>query len=350
MSPPTTRREFLKVSATAGLGLAVLPAWVRAGGASSPNDTVRLAVIGTNNRGLDHIDSLAGIAHTQIAYVCDVEDGALAKGVQRAVENVNTEICEAVLDLDGTEQGLVDRTLISLDGTDNKSRLGANALLAVSCAVAKAAAEECSLPLYRYLGGAGEMQLPVPMMNVINGGAHANNSIDMQEFMIVPAGAQSFREALRCGSEVFQALKKLIDGRGLSTAVGDEGGFAPSLATHAAAIELILEAIERAGYTAGSDVLLALDCAATEFFHDGVYKLEGEGKQFDAAGMDPRAGDKRPHVVFVTAEKEYESHKTLPAFAARLGFAFVGLFRSAKAIVDANEKGTAPASPSTTAG
>ena len=169
------------------------------------------------------------------------------KGVLKAVEHVNTEICEAIIGLDAGEQAFIDRALIDLDGTENKGRLGANALLAVSMAVARAAAEESGLPLYRYLGGAGPMRLPVPMMNVINGGAHANNNLDMQEFMIVPLGAPSFSEALRYGAEVFQTLKKLIDGRGLSTGVGDEGGFAPDLPNNESAIELVLEAIEKAG-------------------------------------------------------------------------------------------------------
>ena len=207
------------------------------------------------------------------------------KGVLRAVEHVNTEISEAIVGLDASEQAFIDKTLIEMDGTENKSRLGANALLAVSMAVARGAAEEAGLPLYRYFGGSGPMQMPVPMMNVINGGAHANNSLDMQEMMIVPIGAQSFREALRCGSEVFQALKKLIDGKGMSTAVGDEGGFAPNLPNHAAGIELILQAIDKAGYTAGEDVVLALDCAASEFYKDGNYLLEGEGLKLNAAGF-----------------------------------------------------------------
>jgi enolase len=202
----------------------------------------------------------------------------LGKGVTRAVENVNTEICEAILGLDASEQSLIDRTLIALDGTDNKARLGANAILSVSCAVAKAAAEESSLPLYRYLGGAGEMQLPVPLMNVINGGAHANNRIDLQEFMIVPLGAPTFREALRYGAEVFHTLKKLIDERGMPTTVGDEGGFAPDLASNEAALQLLVEAIDRAGYTPGTDIALALDCAASEFFKEGVYRLEAENR------------------------------------------------------------------------
>ena len=201
----------------------------------------------------------------------------LGKGVLKAVEHINTEISEAVLGLDASEQAFLDKTLIDLDGTDNKSRLGANAMLAVSMAVARAAAEESGLPLYRYFGGMNGCQLPVPMMNVINGGAHANNSLDLQEFMIVPVGASSFREALRQGAEVFHALKKIIDGRGMSTAVGDEGGFAPNVENHEAAIELILQAISDAGYTAGQDIVLALDCAASEFHKDGQYVLEGEG-------------------------------------------------------------------------
>ena len=207
----------------------------------------------------------------------------LGKGVTKAVENVNTEICEAILGLDATEQGLIDRTMIDLDGTDNKARLGANAILAVSCAVAKAGAEESSLPLYRYLGGAGEMQLPVPLMNVINGGAHANNAIDLQEFMLVPLGAPSFREALRYGAEVFHMLKKLIDARGMPTTVGDEGGFAPNLPSNEAALELLVEAIDRAGYTPGSDIALALDCAASEFHVDGAYRLESENRVLSPA-------------------------------------------------------------------
>ncbi|MBK6868829.1 MAG: phosphopyruvate hydratase [Burkholderiales bacterium] len=209
----------------------------------------------------------------------------LGKGVLKAVEHINTEISEAVLGLDASEQAFLDKTLIDLDGTDNKSRLGANAMLAVSMAVARAAAEESGLPLYRYFGGMNGCQLPVPMMNVINGGAHANNSLDLQEFMIVPVGAPSFREALRQGTEVFHALKKIIDGKSMSTAVGDEGGFAPSVENHEAAIQLILQAIEEAGYTAGQDIVLALDCAASEFYKDGQYVLAGEGGlQLDATG------------------------------------------------------------------
>ncbi len=205
------------------------------------------------------------------------------KGVTQAVEHINTEICEAVIGVDATEQSFVDKTLIDLDGTENKSRLGANAILAVSLAVAKAAAEESGLPLHRYLGGAGAMSMPVPMMNVINGGVHADNSLDMQEFMIMPVGMTSFREALRCGAEVFHALKKLLVDRGLATAVGDEGGFAPRLPKHEAAIKVIIEAIEAAGYRPGEDVALALDCASSEFFEDGEYTLAAEGLTLKSA-------------------------------------------------------------------
>jgi enolase len=201
----------------------------------------------------------------------------LGKGVLKAVEHINTEISEAVLGLDASEQAFLDKTLIDLDGTDNKARLGANATLAVSMAVARAAAEESGLPLYRYFGGMGAHQLPVPMMNVVNGGAHANNNLDLQELMIIPVGAPSFREAVRWGAEVFLALKKIIDGRGMSTAVGDEGGFAPSVASHEAALQMIIEAIDRAGYTPGEQIAIGLDCAASEFHKDGKYHLDGEG-------------------------------------------------------------------------
>ena len=187
----------------------------------------------------------------------------LGKGVLQAVENINTEISEAIIGLDAQEQAFIDQTMIELDGTENKSRLGANAILAVSMAVAKAAAEESGLPLYRYFGGMSPMQMPVPMMNIINGGEHANNSLDIQEFMVMPVGATSFREALRCGAEIFHSLKKLLDKKGHSTAVGDEGGFAPNLASHADALQIIMQAIEAAGYVPGQDVLLALDCAAS---------------------------------------------------------------------------------------
>ena len=255
----------------------------------------------------------------------ELRDGDMArylgKGVLKAVEHVNTEISEAVLGLDASEQAFLDRTLIDLDGTDNKSRLGANATLAVSMAVARAAAEESGLPLYRYFGGSGAMQMPVPMMNVVNGGAHANNNLDLQELMIIPVGAPSFREAVRYGAEVFHALKKILGERGISTAVGDEGGFAPSVASHEAAIQLILEAIEKAGYTAGTQIAIGLDCAASEFYKDGAdgtkaYRLESEGLTLSAPEWtDMLAGwvDKYPIISIEDgmAENDWDGWKHL---------------------------------------
>jgi len=238
------------------------------------------------------------------------------KGVLRAVENVNGEISDALLGQEASEQGAIDRMMIELDGTENKSRLGANALLAVSLACARAAAEETGLPLYRYFGGSGLRRMPVPMMNVINGGAHANNSLDMQEFMVIPAGLPSFREALRCGAEIFQALKKMLDKEGLSTTVGDEGGFAPSLASNEAAIQWILRAIEAAGYTAGRDVVIGLDCAASEFHRDGRYHLEGEGAAFTSLQLTDLLAawcDKYPIVSIedAMAEGDWDGWETL---------------------------------------
>ncbi len=209
----------------------------------------------------------------------------LGKGVLQAVENVNTEISETLIGLDAEEQAFIDRTLIELDGTENKSRLGANATLAVSMAVAKAAAEEAGLPLYRYFGGSGPMAMPVPMMNVINGGAHANNSLDIQECMIMPVSMTSFREALRCGAEIFHHLKKLTDKKGYPTTVGDEGGFAPNVGGTEEALNMIQDAIAAAGYEPGRDVLLALDCAASEFYKDGKYVLAGEGLTLTSEGF-----------------------------------------------------------------
>ena len=206
----------------------------------------------------------------------------LGKGVLKAVANANGEIREALLGHDVRDQKGIDERLIALDGTDGKSRLGANALLAVSLATAHAAARAAGQGLYRHLGGAGPKMLPVPMMNIINGGAHADNSVDIQEFMILPVGAASFSEALRCGAEIFHTLKKVLHERKLATAVGDEGGFAPDLPSNEAALETILQAIDRAGYRAGRDVYLGLDVASTEFFKDGVYTLESEGRTFSA--------------------------------------------------------------------
>ena len=205
------------------------------------------------------------------------------KGVLKAVEHVNTELADAVIGLEATDQAFIDRKMIELDGTDNKSRLGANAILAISMAVARAAAEETGMPLYRYFGGMGAVELPVPMMNVINGGAHANNNLDLQEFMIIPLGAPSFKEALRYGAETFHALKKIINSKGMSTAVGDEGGFAPKCESHEEAIELIMEAIKAAGLEPGRDVCIGLDCASSEFYENGKYTLaKSSGKSMTA--------------------------------------------------------------------
>ena len=211
----------------------------------------------------------------------------LGKGVKRAVENVIELIAPEIIGMEVTAQAAIDRKMISLDGTENKSRLGANAILGVSLAVARAAAEVCGLPLYRYLGGSGAVLLPVPMLNVINGGRHADNNLDIQEFMILPSGAVNFTEAIRVAAEIFHSLRSVLKAKGLATGVGDEGGFAPNLKQNSEAIELILAAIEKAGYEPGMDAQIALDCAASEFY-DGdrkVYTLKGEGREYDAAGM-----------------------------------------------------------------
>jgi enolase len=241
----------------------------------------------------------------------------LGKGVLNAVQNVNTDISEALMGLDAQEQTFIDRTLIELDGTEGKERLGANAILAVSMAVARAAAEESGLSLYRYFGGSGPMSMPVPMMNVINGGAHANNSLDLQEFMILPIGATSFHEAVRMGAETFHALKSLINEQGMSTAVGDEGGFAPNVANHEAAIELILRAIQNAGYEPGRQIALGLDCAASEFYRDGQYHLAGEGglslSSADFANLLGTWCDKYPIISIEDgmSENDWDGWKTL---------------------------------------
>lgn len=212
----------------------------------------------------------------------------MGKGVSKAVEFVNTEIQQTLQGVDATDQLDLDARMLNLDGTENKARLGANALLAVSLAAAKAAAASQHLPLYAHintLAGGGAMSMPVPMMNILNGGAHADNNVDIQEFMVQPVGTDSFREALRCGVEIFHHLKAVLQGMGLSTAVGDEGGFAPNLASNAQALEVIERAVSRAGYQLGGDVTLALDCAASEFYASGTYDLSGEGKRYDSAGM-----------------------------------------------------------------
>ncbi len=228
-------------------------------------------------------------ASTGMYEATELRDGGArygGKGVLAAVENVNTEIADAVIGMDASDQRGIDSLMIALDGTENKSRLGANAILAVSLAAAQAAAQSARLPLYQYLGGANAHVMPVPMMNIMNGGAHADNNVDIQECMIMPVGAPNFREALRMGAEVYQALKSVLKGKCLATAVGDEGGFAPNLPSNEAAIEVICEAIEKAGYRAGEDIALALDVAASEILgDDGLYHLTGDHTAKDAAGM-----------------------------------------------------------------
>ena len=205
------------------------------------------------------------------------------KGVTKAVDNINTEISETIMGLDASEQAFIDQALIDLDGSENKSRMGANAILAVSLAVAKAAAEESSLPLYRYLGGVRAISMPVPMMNLINGGAHANNNLNMQEFMVIPHGFDSFREALRCGAEIFHTLKKLISKKNMPTTVGDEGGFAPNLSGNEEGLQLIVQAIDQAGYQPGTQVAIGIDCASSEFYQDGKYHLKSDGLSLTSA-------------------------------------------------------------------
>jgi enolase len=207
----------------------------------------------------------------------------LGKGVLKAVSNVNEQIAEQIIGMEASDQIGIDRKMLELDGTEYKSKLGANAILGVSLAVAKAAADEAGLPLYHYIGGANAKELPLPMMNILNGGAHADNNVDIQEFMIMPAGAKSFREALRMGAEIFHALKGVLKGKGYNTAVGDEGGFAPNLKSNEEALQVIMEAIENAGYKPGDDVLLALDVASSELYRDGMYRLENDAQPVKSA-------------------------------------------------------------------
>jgi enolase len=261
-------------------------------------------------------------ASTGAHEACELRDGEGrygGKGVLKAVESVNTELARELIGLDATDQGALDRAMIELDGTPNKARLGANAILGVSLAGAKAAAEECGLPLYRYLGGPGACVLPVPMMNILNGGAHADNNVDLQEFMVMPFGATRFSEALRMGTEVFHSLKAVCRERGLNTAVGDEGGFAPNLGSNQEAIELILTAAEKIGLQPGKDVRIAIDAAATEFHKDGKYHIEG--RQVSPAEMaDLYAGWTDKYPVFSIEdgldEDDWEGWTTL---TGRLG-------------------------------
>ncbi len=238
------------------------------------------------------------------------------KGVDDAIEAVNGELVEALIGLDAEDQADLDRTMIELDGTENKGRLGANAILGVSLAAAKAAAEARGMPLYKYVGGVSAHVLPVPMMNIINGGEHADNPIDFQEFMIVPVGAENIVEAVRCGSEIFHTLKKALHDKGLATGVGDEGGFAPNIASTEEALGFIMQSIEKAGYTPGDDVMLALDCAATEFYKDGRYDISGEGKVLESGAMAEYLADlTRRYPIFSIedgmSEDDWEGWKAL---------------------------------------
>jgi enolase len=251
---------------------------------SRGNPTVEVdVVLESGAGGRAAVPSGASTGSFEAVELRDGGEAYLGKGVEHAVGHVNNEIAEAIEGMDGLDQRGVDLALIDLDGTPNKARLGANAILGVSLAVAKAAAEEVGLRLYRYVGGAGAHILPLPMMNVLNGGVHADNNIDVQEFMIVPVGAASFREALRWGTETYHALRQILHGRGLSTAVGDEGGFAPNLPSNEAAVSVLLEAIEAAGRAPGTEVAIALDAASSEFYRDGAYQLAGEGRSLPAA-------------------------------------------------------------------
>ncbi len=253
---------------------------------SRGNPTVEVEVFlasGADGRAI--VPSGASTGQFEAVEMRDGGDRFGGKGVQRAVDHVNGEIREALLGFDATEQREVDTQMLALDGTDNKGRLGANAILGVSLAVAKAAADELALPLYRYVGGTNAHVLPVPMLNVLNGGAHADNNVDFQEFMVMPVGAASFREALRWGVETYHVLKGVLHDRGLATAIGDEGGFAPDLGSNEEALQLLVEAIEKAGLTPGDDVALALDVASTEFFADGRYTLAGEGRELSPSEM-----------------------------------------------------------------
>ncbi|MGB1310462.1 MAG: phosphopyruvate hydratase [Leucothrix sp.] len=253
---------------------------------SRGNPTVEADVVLSN--GIMGRAAVPSGASTGVREAIELRDGGaryLGKGVQTAVANVNGEIAETIIGLEATDQAALDKALIELDGSDNKQRLGANALLAASMATAHAAANDAGTGLYQYLGGDTQYKMPVPMMNIINGGSHADNSVDMQEFMILPVGASSLAEAVRYGAEIFHTLKKVLSEQGMSTAVGDEGGFAPNLSSNEAAIEVILEAIERAGFVAGKDVFLGLDCASSEYYKDGKYVFSSEGRSFDAVEM-----------------------------------------------------------------
>jgi enolase len=286
---------------------------------SRGNPTVEVVVgLESGAEGRAIVPSGASTGEHEAVELRDGDDRYGGKGVRGAVDNVNGEIADAILGLEGLDQRLIDGELIGLDGTDNKSRLGANALLGVSLAVAHAAAAEVELPLYRYVGGANAHVLPVPMMNVVNGGVHADNNVDLQEFMVMPVGAPSFSEALRWGVETYQALKALLQERKLSTAVGDEGGFAPDLASNEDAIRILVEAIERAGYTPGDDIAIALDPATSELFEDGAYRLASEDRVLspeDMAGFWVDLVDRYPIVSIEDgmAEDDWDGWAALTA-------------------------------------
>ncbi|MBN2622524.1 MAG: phosphopyruvate hydratase [Acidimicrobiales bacterium] len=253
---------------------------------SRGNPTVEVEVfLASGATGRAIVPSGASTGQFEAVELRDGGERYAGKGVEGAVDHVNGEIREALIGFDAAEQREIDRQMLDLDGTDNKGRLGANAILGVSLAVAKAAADDLGLPLYRYVGGTNAHVLPVPMLNVLNGGAHADNNVDFQEFMIMPVGAASFREALRWGVETYHVLKRVLHDRGLATAIGDEGGFAPNLGSNEEALQLLVEAIEKAGLRPGDDVALALDVASTEFFADGVYTLAGEGRELSSSEM-----------------------------------------------------------------
>ena len=290
---------------------------------SRGNPTVEVEVVlASGARGRAIVPSGASTGQFEAVELRDGGDRYVGKGVQDAVGFVNGELADLLLGLDALDQRDIDRQLIDADGTDNKARVGANAILGISLAVAKAAADELEVPLYRYVGGANAHVLPVPMMNVINGGAHADNNLDVQEFMILPVGAASFAEALRWGAETYHALKGILSGRGLSTLVGDEGGFAPNLASNEEAVALLVEAIEATGRTPGDDIVLGLDAAASEFCHDGTYVLEGEGgRRLSSAEMVDYLADLAARYPIVTIEDglDEEDWDGWAALTQRLG-------------------------------
>ena len=284
---------------------------------SRGNPTVEVdVVLEDGSMGRAAVPSGASTGAHEAVELRDKDERYAGKGVEQAVQAVNTEILEAIVGFEAENQIRIDSVLRDLDGTKNKSRLGANAILGVSLAVAKAASEAAGLPLYRYVGGASAHVLPVPMMNIINGGAHADNPIDVQEFMIMPVGAESFREGLRCGAEIFHTLKKALKDAGHNTNVGDEGGFAPNIGSTREALDFVLKAIEKAGYKPGEDVYLALDCASTEFFKDAHYDLAGEGRKLIADEMAGYLADLTRDYPIISiedgmAEDDWAGWKTL---------------------------------------